>query len=44
MARDPRLPTWAPCVPQRLIRRLYETDARGQDEERFLDFAALRSE
>jgi len=29
MPRDPRLPTWAPCVPQRLIRRLYETDAMG---------------
>jgi hypothetical protein len=29
MATNNRLPTWAPRVPKRLIRRLYETDAQG---------------
>ncbi|HUT33282.1 MAG TPA: hypothetical protein VNE39_07380, partial [Planctomycetota bacterium] len=37
MPRDPRLPTWAPCVPQRLIRRLYETDAKGIYDDELID-------
>ena len=34
MSCSNRLPTWAPRLPQALIRRFYETDARGvYDEE-----------
>jgi len=33
MLPDPRLPRWAPRVSQSLIRRLYETDAKGTYEE-----------
>ncbi len=32
-----QLPTWAPRVPQRLIRRLYELDAQGIYDDDLLD-------
>jgi hypothetical protein len=37
MAEPLQNPPWAPRVPQELIRRLYETDARGIHDERLID-------
>ncbi|HEY3341750.1 MAG TPA: hypothetical protein VGK81_07020, partial [Anaerolineae bacterium] len=34
---EPILPHWAPRVKQNLIRRLYETDARGIYDEELID-------
>ena len=31
------LPTWSPRVKQRLVRRLYESDAQGLIDEELLD-------
>jgi len=41
MNSEPRntLPTWAPRVTQREIRRLYETDAKGVHDEELIDEA-----
>ena len=36
-SRDRMLPTWAPRVPQRLIRRFYETDAKAIYDEELID-------
>jgi hypothetical protein len=37
MSRSNRLPEWAPRVPQRKIRRLYETDAKGIYDDDLID-------
>ncbi len=37
MSRSNRLPAWARRVPQRKIRRLYETDAKGIYDEDLID-------
>ncbi len=37
MAESGQLPTWAPRVPQHLIRRLYESDAQGIYDDDLLD-------
>ncbi|MHB0877733.1 MAG: hypothetical protein ACYC5O_16980 [Anaerolineae bacterium] len=39
MPGDAILPQWAPRLPQDLIRRLYETDARGIYDDELLDEA-----
>ena len=36
-ADSDRLPTWAPRVPKALIRRFYETDAKGIYDEELID-------
>ena len=37
MNPEKKLPEWAPRVPQSLIRRLYETDARGIYDDELID-------
>lgn len=40
VAPEQKLPEWAPRVPQALIRRLYETDARGIYDDDLIDEVA----
>ena len=42
MSANSQLPKWAPPVPQRLIRRFYETDAEGIYDEELIDEVGFR--
>jgi hypothetical protein len=42
MSADGQLPKWAPPVPQRLIRRLYQTDAEGIYDDELIDEVGYR--